>query len=104
AEDGIRDFHVTGVQTCALPILARPIIMMAVNIFCIMIALEFNIKPYQHGPRLRIVAQVGAGRPGIDAEAYFRIKPTVMGKRIQRSEARRGGDESRAGWGNGTYL
>src|SRR6266511_6082922 len=25
AEDGIRDFHVTGVQTCALPILERPI-------------------------------------------------------------------------------
>src|SRR5690606_6176572 len=24
AEDGIRDFHVTGVQTCALPILRRP--------------------------------------------------------------------------------
>src|SRR5690606_40900545 len=24
AEDGIRDFHVTGVQTCALPILAAP--------------------------------------------------------------------------------
>src|SRR6266511_5748205 len=24
AEDGIRDFHVTGVQTCALPILAKP--------------------------------------------------------------------------------
>src|SRR5690606_40071209 len=23
AEDGIRDFHVTGVQTCALPILMR---------------------------------------------------------------------------------
>src|SRR5690606_40092507 len=26
AEDGIRDFHVTGVQTCALPIL-RPIVV-----------------------------------------------------------------------------
>src|SRR5690606_40971868 len=25
AEDGIRDFHVTGVQTCALPIYAEPI-------------------------------------------------------------------------------
>src|SRR5690606_39996494 len=25
AEDGIRDFHVTGVQTCALPILATPV-------------------------------------------------------------------------------
>src|SRR5690606_40563529 len=24
AEDGIRDFHVTGVQTCALPISGRP--------------------------------------------------------------------------------
>src|SRR5690606_40220950 len=24
AEDGIRDFHVTGVQTCALPISVRP--------------------------------------------------------------------------------
>src|SRR5690606_40166704 len=24
AEDGIRDFHVTGVQTCALPILSNP--------------------------------------------------------------------------------
>src|SRR5690606_40040828 len=24
AEDGIRDFHVTGVQTCALPIYSRP--------------------------------------------------------------------------------
>src|SRR5690606_39530235 len=24
AEDGIRDFHVTGVQTCALPIYRRP--------------------------------------------------------------------------------
>src|SRR5436309_9585959 len=24
AEDGIRDFHVTGVQTCALPISCRP--------------------------------------------------------------------------------
>src|SRR5207302_7420191 len=26
AEDGIRDFHVTGVQTCALPILVAPTI------------------------------------------------------------------------------
>src|SRR5436309_15683725 len=26
AEDGIRDFHVTGVQTCALPILSPPVL------------------------------------------------------------------------------
>ena len=27
AEDGIRDYKVTGVQTCALPILAQPAIL-----------------------------------------------------------------------------
>src|SRR5690606_40106594 len=31
AEDGIRDFHVTGVQTCALPILA-PVLITLVGI------------------------------------------------------------------------
>src|SRR5207302_6010614 len=27
AEDGIRDFHVTGVQTCALPICVLPLVL-----------------------------------------------------------------------------
>src|SRR5690606_16819849 len=30
AEDGIRDFHVTGVQTCALPISAHRVVVVAV--------------------------------------------------------------------------
>src|SRR5690606_40505349 len=29
AEDGIRDFHVTGVQTCALPISPRRVVLLA---------------------------------------------------------------------------
>src|SRR5690606_40645638 len=33
AEDGIRDFHVTGVQTCALPILRAIIFSTAVLLF-----------------------------------------------------------------------
>src|SRR5207302_2594350 len=33
AEDGIRDFHVTGVQTCALPILARQRCLYVVCLF-----------------------------------------------------------------------
>src|SRR5690606_40905230 len=33
AEDGIRDFHVTGVQTCALPIYC----VAAVETFCVML-------------------------------------------------------------------
>src|SRR5215813_12825619 len=32
AEDGIRDADVTGVQTCALPISARPVICRAVEV------------------------------------------------------------------------
>src|SRR5690606_40421429 len=31
AEDGIRDFHVTGVQTCALPIFALAVLMPIVS-------------------------------------------------------------------------
>src|SRR5690606_41052028 len=30
-EDGVRDFHVTGVQTCALPIFNPPSALMSVN-------------------------------------------------------------------------
>src|SRR5690606_40421307 len=33
AEDGIRDFHVTGVQTCALPILPFGVIAQALGAF-----------------------------------------------------------------------
>src|SRR5207249_7255613 len=31
AEDGIRDRNVTGVQTCALPILSRPLVIRCTN-------------------------------------------------------------------------
>src|SRR5690606_40068108 len=31
AEDGIRDFHVTGVQTCALPIFDRGVLLLALR-------------------------------------------------------------------------
>ena len=31
AEDGIRDYDVTGVQTCALPILRKPAVLLASN-------------------------------------------------------------------------
>src|SRR5690606_40900756 len=37
AEDGIRDFHVTGVQTCALPILAGvKKAAISVRLFCVL--------------------------------------------------------------------
>src|SRR5690606_40467859 len=35
AEDGIRDFHVTGVQTCALPILHGLMGLKAIRLLCL---------------------------------------------------------------------
>src|SRR5690606_40499284 len=43
AEDGIRDFHVTGVQTCALPIFTLPLLsntLAFVLIFALIAALQ----------------------------------------------------------------
>src|SRR5690606_40612952 len=46
AEDGIRDFHVTGVQTCALPILlhmAIPLVSGGLFILILIIRGEYHI-------------------------------------------------------------
>src|SRR5690606_40835782 len=43
AEDGIRDFHVTGVQTCALPISLQSVFSNEKE----MLALLYIIKAYQ---------------------------------------------------------
>src|SRR5690606_8998287 len=46
AEDGIRDFHVTGVQTCALPILAR-----GMDVDLPLVQRAFFYMPLQHSER-----------------------------------------------------
>src|SRR5690625_7971507 len=69
AEDGIRDGHVTGVQTCALPIsvIVQPIV---------------NLDEFLLG-----AANLGLGAQVFSHEAE------------QRSEERRVGKECRARWG-----
>src|SRR5690606_40297746 len=69
AEDGIRDFHVTGVQTCALPILFAA-------------ALRLNI----HRHRL----------PGGRGEQPVVRDSSVIERGGVRSEERRGGKERRS--------
>src|SRR5690606_40674829 len=73
AEDGIRDFHVTGVQTCALPI-------------C-------------WAPRFRLVAAMMfrplSARALVPSSALLPSRRTTTG----RSEERRVGKEGRRGWG-----
>src|SRR5205807_5923436 len=72
AEDGIRDYKVTGVQTCALPIL--------------------------NGAQHRLHA---LGRPG-DRDAVARVRAVYLGRSSgqppPRSEERRVGKECRSRW------
>src|SRR5256885_16399416 len=76
AEDGIRDYKVTGVQTCALPIYRagkneQPVVRPG------------RRRPFEL-PRLGIAEEIEFGEPG--------------GNRLARSEERRVGKESRSRW------
>src|SRR5205807_3578397 len=87
AEDGIRDYKVTGVQTCALPIWnaregRRHPSCLRSNDVC--------DRPYQ--PRL------WAG-PGHGATDVALLKAAAAGSEHLRSEERRVGKECRSGWG-----
>src|SRR5690606_39283672 len=76
AEDGIRDFHVTGVQTCALPILGVRIGDMG-------------------------VAKDGSHKPGYTPGIDIRARVTVLAEGARghlRSEERRVGKECRSRW------
>src|SRR5690606_40746819 len=98
AEDGIRDFHVTGVQTCALPIFLR-----------------YHLGHDLLGPGDRVDLQRSIGVVGADGDvetvvglkqyeldltARFRTGDgdLVMGHHPVRSEERRVGKECRSGW------
>src|SRR5256885_11492640 len=78
AEDGIRDYKVTGVQTCALPIFHN----------------SFAMEPQQRSRR-------GSGHTVMQRS----LKPAVLNKHIYsgdrmsfRSEERRVGKEGRSRW------
>src|SRR5690606_40484411 len=88
AEDGIRDFHVTGVQTCALPIyilLERPDDQAA--------------QPRSAEPCARL-----AEKPPAEADALVfgaqveLVDLTLLRQLAGRSEERRVGKESRNRW------
>src|SRR5690606_40042788 len=51
AEDGIRDFHVTGLQTCALPIYSYIFHLLA--ILCVDPKSYFHFKTFCHASRHR---------------------------------------------------
>src|SRR5437870_10643296 len=82
AEDGIRDGHVTGVQTCALPILNRTATRLAQRA-----AVRFR------APALELVLQALSTRPAT-REELDHIRALLR----ERSEERRVGKEGRWWW------
>src|SRR5690606_41047371 len=98
-EDGIRDFHVTGVQTCALPIFRRP--------------RGSPRRGIRHSPPPRARAPPrGGGRRRWPPAGPVRAAAPALGHRgagfprvprfaappPPRSEERRVGKEGRPGW------
>src|SRR5690606_39343277 len=96
AEDGIRDFHVTGVQTCALPILRR---------------VAGGQRPLDHGNVVAADGRKRCGRLGGERGVAFERDdeagdPGKNGARIaaaaadieHRSEERRVGKGGRSRW------
>src|SRR5690606_41808701 len=96
AEDGIRDFHVTGVQTCALPISQRLQRRRGVQ------ELRALVPPGRRWAEPRVGLLLDRelrrfrGRQG--AVAVRVLLGARPGDRGDRSEERRAGKESRARW------
>src|SRR5690606_39757697 len=86
AEDGIRDFHVTGVQTCALPIFSsRSPELWPSAVALSKLASSSIFKPVSSG---------GDGK----FAAFVERTPPKQGTALPRSEERRVGKECRSRW------
>src|SRR5436309_12593794 len=85
AEDGIRDFHVTGVQTCALPIFRRPFTRMRETVA--------TLRQMLAGERVTVEGKTVRTR-------NFRLvsPPPAPVPIYVRSEERRVGKECRSRW------
>src|SRR5256885_4426920 len=87
AEDGIRDYKVTGVQTCALPIFPRASARGVASGHKAARCPERGAKPEATRP----------GRPPV-AAAWWRSRARLPAWLKQRSEERRVGKECRSRW------
>src|SRR5690606_40904838 len=95
AEDGIRDFHVTGVQTCALPIFAP------LTGWALVSTSEIQIPTVLFGlvelPHLPLPDTLGdTAEEAHELLAWIGIALFAM--HVARSEERRVGKECRARW------
>src|SRR5690606_40132897 len=87
AEDGIRDFHVTGVQTCALPISYSKTLTMP---------LQFNtVKLFAGSGTQELSEKI--------AKSYGKPLGDKTLSKFSRSEERRVGKECRSLWSTNHY-
>src|SRR5690606_40523707 len=86
AEDGIRDFHVTGVQTCALPI--------CLGVQCVEVAFPTRGDAAFYS-QLRVL-HLGVRRA--DYPRPMQVVEQMPSVPIRRSEERRVGKECRTEW------
>src|SRR5690606_39413054 len=98
---GIRDFHVTGVQTCALPISSA--IMFVLRLFAGSII--HKISPLGLLAVCSLVAAIGLFFLSQSVGVMILVAATIYGfgkaffwPTMLRSEERRVGKECRAGW------
>src|SRR5439155_3692794 len=54
AEDGIRDGHVTGVQTCALPICSITLIEASIKVMLLFAGISVGVTLFQFAPSFRV--------------------------------------------------
>src|SRR3712207_8137699 len=89
AEDGIRDIGVTGVQTCALPIYMKALVMLAIETS--MRRGELLALRWEHVDLERRVAHLPRTKNGSSRDV-------PLSTRAVRSEERRVGKECRSRW------
>src|SRR5690606_40831708 len=98
-EDGIRDFHVTGVQTCALPIFIRR----KRELLLLRAGFDENLEESRFTGFVEDVDRLGeeGALVAIDQDATVGVLTPVSLKTLQklvRSEERRVGKEWRCLW------
>src|SRR5256885_9782990 len=91
AEDGIRDYKVTGVQTCALPISQQPIRTRRLD--------ARHLADPVHVPQDKMTPEaVGHPQRLLEVDFAGLVQPHGAAQRLARSEERRVGKECRSRW------
>src|SRR5690606_40088941 len=94
AEDGIRDFHVTGVQTCALPISEKSELRNYIFATDTQTTTAGSL-PWKNSVHIPKLCQI---RDNLQANYMATLFPNDRAIRWERSEERRVGKECRARW------